>query len=195
MRTTQQKSIRPAMTHAPAPNRRSRSIFLGLLAALLLAPSARAGILYDFSFNFEQYSASGQLVMSDAVGVGDEFDFNDVESFDLDFFVSGSPVGSSSYPPWPSFDFVVGTRNASSLAMMDLSVSDFDNWFGCRGGDCLFEGEVVFPTAPMDLVLGSPQAARDSFVFIELPEPSAALMLVIGAGLLALLRRRSRRSG
>ena len=179
------------MTHALAPNRRSRSIFLGLLAALLLAPSARAGILYDFSFSFEQYSASGQLVMSDAVGVGEEFDFNDVESFDLDFFVSGGPVGSSSYPPWPGFDVVVGTRNASSLAMMDLSVSDIDNWFGCRGGDCLFEGEVVFPTAPMDLVLGSPQAARDSFVFTELPEPGSGLMIAAALATLVALRSRT----
>ena len=78
--------------------------------------------------------------------------------------------------------------------MMDLSVSDFDNWFGCRNGDCLFEGQIVFPSAPSDLILGTPQAARDSFVFTKLPEPASASLLVAALATIAALRAAKSRS-
>ena len=51
------------MTDVSVPSRRSQIQLLAVVASfatLCLAPSARAGILYDFSFSFEQYSASAR---------------------------------------------------------------------------------------------------------------------------------------
>jgi hypothetical protein len=169
------------MTDASVPSRRSQIRSLAVvaaLAALCLAPGARAGILYDFSFSFEQYSASGTLVLSDTVGVGEEFSSEDVELYELELFNDSSSVGAAEFPPFEGFGVVEGTRNASSLSMSDLVVSEpFGIIFGCTASDCLFTGEIFFTSAPGGrLEIGTPQAALDSFVFIEVPEPNATAL-------------------
>jgi hypothetical protein len=163
------------------------------LAAVWLAEGARAGTLYDFSFGFGQYTASGALLLSDAVGVGEAFDVDDVESFELELFNNAISVGAATFPPFPGFDVIEGTRNASDLSMSDLVVSDpFNISFGCTGSNCLFTGEIFFTSAPGNrLEFGTPAAALASFVFTEVPEPDATLLF--GAALVTLAALRSAR--
>lgn len=167
--------------------------FLALGVALttgISAPTARAGTLYDFSFSFEQYSAEGTLVLSDLVSVGETFDVGDVESFELELFNTGTSVGSAAFPPFDGFGVIEGTRNPSSLGMSDLIVSEpFGIIFGCTAEDCLFTGEIFFTSAPNDRVeIGTPQAALDSFVFTEAPEPEASALFTAALATVAGLR-------
>ena len=189
------------MRDASVPSRRSKVGLLAVVAALAvpcLAPRANAGVLYDFSFSFEQYSASGTLILSDAVAVGAEFDSDDVESYVLELFNDGISVATGDFP-FDNFNVVEGTRNASSLSISDLVVSETGIIFGCTVGDCLFDVEVFFTSAPGgQLDVGTAQAVRDSFVFIEVPEPSAVALFAAALTTLAGLRsaRNSRdRSG
>lgn len=164
---------------------------LGILLACFLAPAARAGTFYDFSWSFAPYSASGTMELSSSIDVGDSFHITDVLMIDVELFDGGVSVDRITSPPIvfnPPFDEIKGTRNATDLAMIDFLISN-DHLFGCTAGDCL-SGEVFFPTAPSGTVdFGSIQAARESFVFTQVPEPADVWALAAAGVALAGLRR------
>jgi len=166
-------------------------------AALLFALSVQAGIRYEFSWSFPPYSGSGLLVLSDSIGVGQDFVLDDVESIDIDFFDGNTLVANQTSPPElfdPPFDVIKGTRDAGSLSMLEFAIGlpSFPGFFGCNDTNC-FSGEVRFPGVG-DLDFGSAEAARESFVLRELPEPGAGLSLAaagLGLATLAAARRRN----
>ena len=159
-------------------------------AGLLFALSVRAGIDYEFGWSFPPYSGSGLLVLSDSIGVGQDFVLDDIESIEIDLFDGDTVVASQTSPPEPfdpPFDVIKGTREAGSLSMLEFAIGlpSFPGFFGCNDTNC-FSGEVRFPGVG-DLDFGSPEAARASFVLTELPEPGAGLSLAaMGLGLAAL---------
>jgi hypothetical protein len=172
---------------------RAPGAMLPLAVAIVagLGPVASAGILYDFAWSGNSFSASGTLELDDTVGIGSPFTTGDVLAFELELFDGAAPVASLAFPPFDlPFDTIEGTRNESTLSITDLVVSDFGTLFGCTGGDCL-SGVVFFatPSTPgAEVDFGSIEAARASFVFTELPEPDVSGSLGVALGALAGLR-------
>lgn len=178
---------------------RSRRTLLSLAVpiAVALPLAAGAATFYDFTWSGNSFSAAGTLELDDSVGVGAPFTIADVLAFELELRDGGVPVASLAFPPFDlGFHTIEGTREASSLSIDDLIVSDFAILFGCEGSDCL--SSVVYfdtPATPGATVdFGSIAAARASFVFTEVPEPGAAGALAASGATLAALRAvRSRR--
>ena len=173
-----------------------RSVGVVIVAlALLLAGTASAGsVIYDFSWSGgESFTASGTLLLSDSVGVEDPFDLGDVVSFEIELFDDGSSVGAGTFPPFDEvFHALDGTRKASSLSINDLIVTvPFGITFGCDVGDCL-SGRVAFESFGTTVDFGSRQAAQESFVFTEVPEPGRGGLLAAALATIAVTHFRYR---
>lgn len=157
-------------------------------ATCLASTGAAAGTLFEFHWDGgsgNELSATGVLELDDAIGVGQSFDTEDVTSIEVELFDGATPVGTATHPPFDiGFDAIVGTRTAAGLNLDDFLVSPEGIFFGCTAGNCL-SAEVRFKTAmtgEFEIEYPSIQAARDSFVVVELPEPTAP-----AAGAIALL--------
>jgi hypothetical protein len=164
---------------------------LAVAAAAFLAQSAGAATLYDFDWSGgEAYSATGSVVLSGAVGVGDPFDAGDVVALDVELFDGAASVGTIGFADLQGGDILEGTRNASTLSITDIYLTAFAVSFGCNGPGCLF-GLVQFhtpSTGSSNVDFGTAEAAQASFHFTEVPEPAADAALALALLTLRALR-------
>ncbi len=150
--------------------------------------------MYNFSWSGDSFSASGTMVLSNAIGVGDPFDSADVLTLEIDLFDDGVFVGMVNFPS-QIFDILEGTRNASSLSITDLLLdvaAAGSTLFGCEAPGCLF-GRVLFQTPSTrsgQVEFGSTMAAQESFVF-TVPEPATQLLQALALVSIAGMRSRN----
>ncbi len=165
-----------------------------VVAVMVLFAQSASATLYDFSWSGNSFSATGTMELSNLIGVGESFDAADVLALEVELFDGAVSVAMVDFP-FSAGETLEGTRNASSLSIIDLffgiSAAGSNN-FGCEAVGCLF-GTVLFrtPSTPSGQVeFGSTAAARESFVFTQVPEPGTQLLQALALVTIAGMRSR-----